>query len=187
MSFWEESNIMFLKGVHLDDYISIENMFEEELLSTDMPSQQYDVEVFYKNPSTFSGLDNWPKQTNLHCWYCSLSFTGMPWFIINFINNTPKGVTMDVRGNFCGCGCLMGWIKQNIPARDAFDKVQNAHRLYEIVYGKRTTHIETPMNMYAMQMFGGDLTLEEYRKHVSKINKINTLQISETRGCSGMD
>lgn len=185
MADWEEQNILFLKGVNLEDFVSIEDRFNQSLLDVDAEEKTME-EPWDTLPRFFTSTENHPKETNLLCWFCSLGFKTKPWFIIKYCNNTPKGVVMDIEGNFCSCGCLMGFVLEHFDKLVDFDKKFNVYKLYRMWTGKDISHIEAPKSRYCMQMYGGEMTLEQYRYHVREVDarNMNAAQLAVTNATS---
>lgn len=168
---FKEQNILFLKGIHLQDLIPIEDLYQKELLNN---LDNNVTEVFYdKIIKQFTTLDKWKKTTNIRCWYCSLKFKNIPWFIIENTNYTSDGITYDINGNFCSCGCLLGYINQNYNKRYHFDIFQSVYKLYKIIYNKDIKDIIESPSKYILKIYGGDATIEEYQNEIKRINKLN--------------
>lgn len=174
-----EPYILFLKGVSLDDIISIEDLFNKEIIEADRNiiisnDKKKEEELLWdKIPQTFTSLENWPKNTNIRCWFCTLKFKSVPWFIIKSISNTQDGKVMNVKGNFCSCGCLMGFVKKNYSNREHFDIYHNVYTLYTILTGKKKMTIKPSPDIYNLKLYGGDMTIEEYREELERVNILN--------------
>ena len=75
------NQMLFIKNVKLSDCVSIDDMFEKNLLDqandpcTVVPSQDEKI------PCIFKGLAAWPKKTSLLCWNCTLAFDDIPVFV----------------------------------------------------------------------------------------------------------
>lgn len=173
---FNEQYILFLKGVSLSDIISIEDIFNQELIETDnsLDNNKGDVVVWDKIPSIFTNMESWNRTTNIRCWFCTLKFKSTPWFVITGINNYSEGKVMNIKGNFCSCGCLMGYVRKNYCRRENFDIYHNVYTLYKIIIGRNTNHINPSPEMYCLKMYGGDLDIDEYQKRIKKINDLNT-------------
>ncbi len=171
ISEFKEQNILFLKGIHLEDILSVEDMYQRELLDN---IDETVVEIIYdKIPKHFTTLEEWHKTTNLLCWFCTLKFKDIPWFIIENVNHTSEGYKFDIKGNFCSCGCLLGFIKINYNERNDFDIYRSVYKLYNIIYKKKILEILPSPNRYNLKIYGGDLSIDEYQKEIKKINEIN--------------
>lgn len=168
---FKEQNILFLKGIHLQDLIPVEDIYQKELLNN---LENNITEIFYDKISKhFSTLQNWKKSTNIRCWYCSLKFKNIPWFLIENTNYTASGMTYDIDGNFCSCGCVLGYINKNYNKRDHFDIYQSVYKLYNIIYNKNIKEIEESPSKYILKIYGGDASIEEYQNEIKRINRLN--------------
>jgi hypothetical protein len=176
ISTFNEQYILFLKGVSLEDVISIEDIFNQEIIEIDSSndSKCKDIIVWDKVPSIFTNLENWIGSTNIRCWFCTLKFKSTPWFIITNINKYSDGKIMDVKGNFCSCGCLMGFVKKNYSNREHFDIYHNVYSLFKIMYNRSIDYITPSPEMYCLKMYGGNLNIEEYQSELKKVNDLNT-------------
>jgi hypothetical protein len=168
---FKEQNILFLKGIHLQDLIPVEEIYQKELLNN---LENNVTEIFYDKLSKhFSTIQNWKKSTNIRCWYCSLKFKNIPWFLIENTNYTSDGITYDIDGNFCSCGCLLGYINKNYNKRDHFDIYQSVYKLYKIIYNKNIKEIIESPSKYILKIYGGDSSIEEFQNEIKRINKLN--------------
>jgi|LauGreDrversion4_2_1035121.scaffolds.fasta_scaffold09317_3 hypothetical protein len=168
---FKEQNILFLKGIHLQDLIQIEDLYQKELLNS-LENNVNEV-IYDKIAKQFTKIENWRKTTNIRCWYCSLKFKNIPWFIIENTNSTPDGITYDINGNFCSCGCLLGYINRNYNKRDDFDIYKSVYKLYKIIYNKNIKDIIESPSKYILKIYGGDASIEEYQNEIKRINKLN--------------
>ena len=168
---FKEQNILFLKGIHLQDLIPVEEIYQKELLNN---LENNVTEIFYDKLSKhFSTIQNWKKSTNIRCWYCSLKFKNIPWFLIENTNYTSDGITYDIDGKFCSCGCLLGYINKNYNKRDHFDIYQSVYKLYKIIYNKNIKEIIESPSKYILKIYGGDSSIEEFQNEIKRINKLN--------------
>lgn len=172
ISDFTEQNILFLKGISLEDVISIEDLYQKDLL-TIVESPQSTETIWDKIPKHFYDLNLWKKNTNVRCWYCTLKFKTIPWFIISNTNHTANGLVYDIKGNFCSCGCLMGYVKANYTKRDNFDIYKSVYKLYNIFYKKNIIDILPSPSKYELKMYGGELDLDYFQKEIKLINDIN--------------
>jgi len=175
LSDFVEPYILFLKGVSLDDIVTIEDMFNQEILDasdTTMPDNA-EESVWDRVSTEFVSLDKWSKSTNIRCWFCTLKFKSMPWFIINNISLTADGKVYNIKGNFCSCGCLMGFVKRNYSNRENFDIYHNVYSLYKIFTGRQKISILPSPDIYNLLIYGGTMSMEAYKEELEKINEKN--------------
>ena len=170
---FKEPNILFLRGINIDDILEIEDLYHKELLNN-IKTNNNEVNIIYdKLPSQFISLDKWKTKTNLRCWYCTLKFKNTPWFIINNINYTITGNIYDISGNFCSIGCLQGHININYNMREHFDIYNYVKKLYKIFYNKKIHEILQSPNKYNLKIYGGTMEIFEYQKEIQNINTQN--------------
>jgi hypothetical protein len=170
---FKEPNILFLRGINIDDILEIEDIYHKELLNN-IKTNNTEVNIIYdKIPSQFTSLDKWKTKTNLRCWYCTLKFKNTPWFIINNINHTANGNNYDISGNFCSIGCLQGHINVNYNTRDHFDIYTYVKKLYKIFYNKTIYEILPSPDKYNLKIYGGTMEILDYQKEIQNINVQN--------------
>jgi hypothetical protein len=146
-------NILYLKGITMEDYKSIEDIFEQHLQESVDSKPELDSIVFNKIPKTFTSINTWPKKTNLKCWTCDFTFDTVPKFVPVYIkertNNTNNSscqycysnqivdptcadckvlkalpdIEIGVLGNMCSFGCVALYINTNYHKRDVAFKL----------------------------------------------------------------
>ncbi len=170
---FKEPNILFLKGINIDEILEIEDIYHKELLNNITPVTQ-EINILYdKIPTQFSSLDTWISTTNLRCWHCTLKFKNTPWFIIDNINQTSNGVVYDITGNFCSIGCLYAYVSIHYNKREHFDIYNSIKKLYKIFYNKSISEIAPSPDKTNLKIYGGNLEISEYQKKIQDINVIN--------------
>ncbi len=170
---FKEPNILFLRGINIDDIIDIEDIYHKELLNN-IKINNTEVNIIYdKIPKQFISLDKWKKNTNIRCWYCTLKFKNTPWFIIENVNHTSEGILYDIIGNFCSVGCLQGYININYNKREHFDIYISVKKLYKIFYNKTINEIIASPDKYNLKIYGGDLEILDYQREIQIINSQN--------------
>jgi len=105
-------------------------------------------------------IDNKPviiEKTDIACWWCAHTFDTMPYFI-------PEKYYHDkyyVYGCFCSLPCTAAYILDNNDYN-----VWNRYSLLKKLYNLGTTHhiLPAPSNK-VFKKFGGNLSIEEYRKN----------------------
>lgn len=168
---FKEQNILFLKGIHLQDILAVEDIYQKELLNNiDNNVSNIVYDKIYKQ---FTNLENWKKKTNIRCWFCSLKFKNVPWFIIENTIYSANGVKYDINGNFCSCGCLLGFVQINYNQRTNFDIFKSVNKLYKIFYNKTNNEILPSKSKFTLKIYGGNLNIDEYQNDIKKTNEIN--------------
>lgn len=170
---FKEPNILFLKGINIDDILEIEDIYQKELLNN-VKTNNLELNIIYdKIPMQFISLEKWKKNTNLRCWYCTLKFKNTPWFIIENIHQTSNGLIYDILGNFCSVGCLHGHININYNTREHFDIYNSIKKLYKIFYNKNINEIISSPDKYNLKIYGGTMEILDYQREIQIINLQN--------------
>lgn len=170
-------NILFLPKIKKEDFISIDDIFENRILETiDDPITPELLVPFDKIPPRFYNLANWIKTTNLKCWNCCRNFSGLPLFLPSRImlddTNTEY---LEVKGNFCTINCAYTYSLCRYKESEVIDIYSKLLLLYEKIYGVKILKIPLSPPKEELKEFGGDLTSEEYEKEITKKNKEQNL------------
>jgi len=185
--------VLFLQGVYKKDCKNMEDIFQDRLMS-EINTRQ--IKIYDKIPNIFTGLDSWPKRTNLKCWYCDRTFKNRPWFepqsieprsignigkiipyseLLKSVNK--KSVSIIPRGVFCTCNCVRAYI--NTYTKDIsykHDKVAMLLYVYEIFTSKKIPDIQASPEKVEMVQYGGNLSPIDYQ---NKINMLDEEYIQE--------
>ena len=83
--------IFFLEGVSINSTSNFDQMCREKVLSNIV---QQTEKIYDKLPVIFTCMEDHPKNINLHCWYCSRLFKGIPYFeplsIEPYLDTSPE-------------------------------------------------------------------------------------------------
>lgn len=165
--------ILRLPGISLSTYKSVEDLFDEKILNK-LESQEINT-VYDKVPNSFSGLRNWPKQTNLKCITCDRLFREIPKFY-------PKDLARDGSGNIemspidgfmCSFACVRRYIDFLQLKRDerwnAFDRL---NLMYEIFTGEdaKAEILHSP-NKTEREEYGGTWDMHKYITELKKVDR----------------
>lgn len=128
--------------------------------------QVNDTRKLISLPEVFSkGV--WPEKTNIKCWWCTLSFDSVPCFV------PTKMVSgkYTVLGCFCSFNCAMAYnlysLEQN--QHDRLRKCSLLNSLYYEIHGEPKEILPSPPKE-TMIMYGGKLTVEQYRDLIKDCN-----------------
>ncbi len=102
------------------------------------------------------------SQTEIACWWCTYQFDTPPFFIPEKCIND----TYHVYGCFCSLPCAMGFIV-NISDYKVSGRISLLNKLYGVT---ASIPIIIAPNKYTFERFGGNLSIDEYRKNI-KTNK----------------
>jgi hypothetical protein len=110
----------------------------------------------------------WPESTNIYCNWCVHSFTTPPCAI----PNRYKHGCFYLYGNFCSFNCAAAYLFNN-HTESMWDQYSLLNLLYKkMVKDNNFDRIKEALPRETLKIFGGFLTIEEYRK-TSLTNNIN--------------
>jgi hypothetical protein len=190
---YEEPNILFLRGCFADDCTTIEDMFDQRIISASLQQTEgIDVKCieYDKHPTRFINIESWIKKTNLKCWYCDCNFHNVPVFIPQEVKRSDSPDTnygeMRVHGNFCSFNCAAAHI--NIEFRKCkWEKLEMLKILYYVFTGTQVTNIPPSPLKTNMIQYGGDLSICEYTDSIKALAvTINTECASPDTGVISM-
>jgi hypothetical protein len=153
-------HIIYLDGVTLDDYSNIEDTFTKTLMEHIADADTSNRVVYDKIPPYFTGMETWPKHTNLHCWNCDFAFASFPVFLPIHIEHTENGIKMSTLGNFCTFYCAASYDMY------MYDNVYANNLLYLMkhVTGKAVKFVNLAHRKVSMEKYGGDLSDMEFQE-----------------------
>lgn len=100
-------------------------------------------------------------KTGHACWYCAHTFQNSPCYVPEkYINGIYY-----VHGNFCSYNCGLAYVINNGKNKDSIHLIK---KLYSEITDNQSLFPSAPNIL--LKMFGGDMTIEEYRKNNNKIN-----------------
>lgn len=174
-------NTIFLQGVFFSQVRTLEEkMIEENIaqqcheeMETETPMHKFsDLRI-----TRFRSKKQWAeayKDTTLKCWYCGLSFKGLPCFIPRQIRNTTHGKEYDTQGLFCGFSCAYTFLKtqaEYVRNKSFMDKMTMLKMLFVMFYNKRILEFKEAPTPYDMTLYGGHIDIVEYRNSLRRINQ----------------
>lgn len=168
-NYYKSPNILSLTGITLKDYISLEDVADERLIS-DNENSTDKIYFYNKIPLVFTSLDKWPTTTNLSCWSCGFKFNTVPIFIPKYIREVNDGIEIGVYGNMCSFNCAELWIETHDMTREEKYKLQNnLCYLYYIFTGKKISYIKASPCKTNLLQYGGNWNEETFIKHMKDI------------------
>lgn len=169
-------NTIFLQGIFFSQVRTIEeHMLEENNTPSDAPDCVYD-KITDLRVTKFKNKKQWAeayKDSTLKCWYCGLSFKGIPCFIPRQIRNTAHGKEFDTHGLFCGFACAFSFLKTQsefVKNKSYFDKLTMMKMLFTELYGKKVVEFKEAPYIYDITIFGGHVDIVDYRNNLRAIN-----------------
>lgn len=170
-------NTIFLQGIFfshirtLEDRMIEENVAQQESHLVEQPQNINDIRV-----TRFKNRKQWVeahKDMTLKCWYCGMSFKGIPCFIPRQIRNTSSGKEYDTRGLFCGFACAFTFLQSQaefVRNKSYFDKLTMMKMLFTIFYNKKIDEFKCAPPIYSLTTYGGHIDIVEYRNILRDIN-----------------
>ena len=110
--------------------------------------------------------EKWPESTNIYCWWCCSPFNNMPCSL----PIKKKNDYYTVLGCFCSPECSAAW-NFNCNNEDVWERYSLLNMVYRKVFDNKQINIKLAAPRQSLKIFGGTLTIEEFRKNNSNYNK----------------
>lgn len=186
------SNIMFLQGVFISDVeikeADIWDISDDDISTCDSINELTQETI----PQYYAGLETWPEQTSLRCWFCDCIFEKQRPITLPISMDSvrtevdgTKVFRMNIIGYFHSWVCAQAYNKNQSPARLQDDRLNLLIRLYEDFNpGFTVTMIPTAEPRTVMKQWSGisGIDPEEYYQNCAKaltpyrIPKIKTVK-----------
>lgn len=171
-------NIIFFEGIFFKEVKTLEDhMIEENLAAHENRLEQPPIHNLNDIRVTrFKNKKQWAesyKDITLKCWYCGLSFKGLPCFIPRQIRNTSTGKEFDTHGLFCGFACAFSFLKSQAlfyKNKSFLDKLMMLKMLFKEFYNKKILEFKEAPYIYDLSTYGGHIDVVEYRNSLRSIN-----------------
>jgi hypothetical protein len=105
----------------------------------------------------------WPDQTNIHCWWCCHQFDGPPCTLPEYIRREKFYVS----GCFCSFNCAASY-NFNKNDNEVWERYMLLNLMYKKLYNTSFVKIEMAPPREVLKMFGGYMDIEEFRNHCIK-------------------
>lgn len=122
---------------------------------------------YFEILSKFINNTSWLYSTDVCCWWCCHRFDTVPLGLPEEYNY--KTEKFRVKGVFCSFSCMLAYKENN--------KINNVNYLIKALYCQLTKTLLKDATLkqapprYSLKMFGGELTIEEFRKNFQE-NKV---------------
>ena len=163
-----------------------DNLFNYNITDINQPLNQplYDIEENKNNRINKKNLKNimyefinanndktWPEKTNIYCWWCCHPFIWMPCALPEYY----KKDKFYVNGCFCSFNCASSY---NFSKNN--DNIWERYSLLNLMYKKiynnpKLIKINLAPPRETLKIFGGYLTIEEFRENMIKNDKSFTV------------
>ena len=112
----------------------------------------------------------WPESTNIHCWWCCHQFTNTPCALPEYY----KKDKFYVSGCFCSFNCSASY---NFSKNDdnIWERFSLLNLLYKKLYHQKFVKISLAPPRETLKIFGGYLSIEEFREVLIKNEKTYTV------------
>lgn len=107
-----------------------------------------------------TSIDKWPERSSICCWHCCHTFQGIP--IPATIKQDRKSQLIQTSGVFCSFNCAKRWILDK-NTFSVGEQINLLHLLLKKVIGSYSKIRPAPPRI-ALTIFGGPLSLEEFRE-----------------------
>lgn len=172
-------NTIFFQGIFFDKVRTIEDRMASESRNSDDSDDDtgHLISQCVIIPSRFKNIKSWREATKnlqLRCWYCNLTFMGVPCFIPKQVRNTPLGKEFDTYGWFCGFACAYSHLYTSAEYRinkTYFDKLAMMKMLFTQFYNKRVREFYEAPNKYNLTAYGGYLDMADYKIQLKQCNQ----------------
>jgi hypothetical protein len=168
-SLLKSNNIILLAGIHLTNIMSIDEQFAK-CLNDIIDDGINDLVVFDKIPTVYNSK-TWPMTTNLKCWYCDCSFSGVPIFVPLYISPHFEYdgtlniiVDLDRGGNFCSSNCAYTCIVKEYPIQLRQSRQFMLKILLKNLWPERDISFIEVRPKTSRIEYGGNMTLDDYKK-----------------------
>ena len=113
-------------------------------------------------------INEWPLTTSIHCYWCCHKFSNPPFGIPVLYNNEK----FSVFGCFCSLECATAY---NFAFNQNIDEMWERYNLLNLLYRKlKLGNIVTAApNRLSLKIFGGYLTIDEFRNYFKSNKYIN--------------
>jgi len=174
-------SILRLPGITLkEDYISIEDFADKQLLLESHVSSLEDpahesILPLDKIPRVFTGLEDWPHETNLRCWSCGYTFKGPPVFVPKDVRESESGgIEFGVLGNMCSFPCSELWISIHFAAKEdqRWRAQDNLCLVYLLFTGRHVARILPAPDKTELQKYGGDLDEDTFFQKIRRLDPL---------------
>lgn len=192
----DDNLIKRLEHLNKNDILIDELMNSKKIESTKIKNNLNIYKGFYPILKEFLEQDEWLDTTDICCWWCCHKFTTIPIGIPHEYNT--KNNKFRVKGVFCSFACVCSYNKEvysNNLKIDSLIKYMYKKMTGGLIQSKKLLHthqysdeyikaldsfidssLECAPSRYTLKMFGGNLTIEEFRNSVKERKIYNMIE-----------
>jgi len=175
------SNLLTLKGVFPRELMTAKPHIPSAVITG---SSCKSTGVYQAMPNHFTSVEEWPKSTNLRCWYCDLAIIGYPRFIPTNPSRDAQGRDVcDVHGHFHEWNCAVRYAMNEFTDDAIWDALQLISLFETKFSGKYRPKILPSPPKTIMRQYSGEngITVAQYREKIDNINtgyNLNSYKLS---------
>ena len=161
----EENNISDIKPEYTSNVdIPIDSKYEDDCKNNRIIKKNL-KNIMYEFINANSEK-KWPESTNIHCWWCCNSFNDIPCALPEYY----KKEKFYVNGCFCSFNCCASY---NFSRNDdaMWERYSLLNLMYKKLYNKNFVKINLAPPRETLKMFGGFLSIEEFREYSVRNDK----------------
>jgi hypothetical protein len=170
-----------------NEHENFANAANADQKDTDLPNlfdgPDHSIIEYDEIPDYFTGVDTWPKATNLLCWSCCISIPSMPWFVpISKVKkvisvsdddedlsyNTKEISAFKPHGYFCFPSCVKRYIRRvdDPKIRNKDESIRLLNMVYKEITGKDVLDIPEAEDKNIMMQYCGPkgVSLQQFRE-----------------------
>lgn len=117
--------------------------------------------VFYVLKGLSKLYREWPERTSLLCWYCRLPFNTQPVPIVVQYDEVKD--IYECEGVACNLPCAMAYLNDKNESAKAMRMMHQTKMAVQVMGWPRGKPVPTANTWKAIDVFGGNLTVEEWR------------------------
>lgn len=148
------------------------HMNTDNIIENENPNMKLKVVQLLKDFEEKNKNNEWPTNTSIACYWCCHKFDNPPFGIpVKYVNEQ-----FHVFGCFCSLECAAAY---NLDSKDSIDEMWERMNLINLLSRKLGGYtqgfIKPAPNRLALSMFGGHMSIDEFRKftETGKIININ--------------
>ena len=147
--------------------IDIDSYYNTDVASVTQPGLK--VVNLLKDFEEKNKNDEWPSNTSIVCYWCCHRFENAPFGIpVKYTNEK-----FHVYGCFCSLECAASY---NLASKESIDEMWERYNLINLLsrrIGYSLNYIKPAPNRLALKMFGGYLSIEEFRRYTQTNKLVN--------------
>lgn len=175
----DEPIVIVIKGVFKKDIDDVDDYFDDSETS----ESDIDISPYNEIPQKYTGLEHWPKRTNILCAHCCLSHNNPPVFIPEYFINGGGNVNKDdainisiYRALLCAFPCGATYIAKNFTGEEAEQKMTGLKFVYKEFTGDDIDYIPLAPFQEEIDQFGGSgatYTVARFQRMVNRLVPIS--------------